>query len=318
LGTSFSVRKNDIVLFKSLKAHGSCISRDVAASISQVQLSPPKASIWGPSKVSYCDGLTLDGSNSLSGQLTYNWQLDNDTDTVFSLPLSTHLSSQNSKDSVINIPQALLPTGLLLFKLTVIESFTGLQSSTWIKVLKSSFEDPSTYIKCPVLSLSKNVLNTINTGGNIPACTQSTKSLSYSWKVLQGADIYLPSSKTTGSLIIPANSLVPGNKYLVGLDVSLQVNGLEIGNTTLTCNYTVKNPSPIAILDNANEQTIKTTDSLSMSGSSSTPSGGSFSWTCCKEENNGYCNRTSCVFGPDFSNIEGITANSYSKTGIII
>jgi hypothetical protein len=298
----FSIRLGSIISFTGLtfRAIQSCVFARIPDQILQIKNTPePSASIIGPTKLSRCDDLILDGSDSESGYLSYSWN-----NTIMTKALQSYFSSLASTTNIISIPNSLIPFGSSTFILTVTEIISGLSSSSNITVLKDTYENPNLLIQCPS-RLIRNVDNSISSSLFLPNCSNTQKVVSYNWIILNGgSNIYIPSTLSSGTLYLLSN-LVNNFRYNVQLNAVIKdVNGNFLGNSSATCSFLAVDPDPLALISSDNSYLYNPNSKLVIDASTSNPSGGTFSWSCCTQTSK-ECNTIDCLNKFNISTFNG-------------
>jgi hypothetical protein len=315
LDQPYSIRIGSTISFSSLsfRAIQSCVFAEIPDQIFQIKNTPnPSASIVGPTKLSRCDDLILDGSGSSFGFLSYSWN-----NTLMSSDLQNYFTSLPSTSNIISIPNSIIPSGQSTFILTVTEVISGLTSNANITVLKDIYENPNLIIQCPT-TLVRNTKNSIFSSLFLSNCSSLQKVVSYQWSILNGGnDIYNPNTLKSGAIYLLSN-LVNNFQYKVQLTAVVRdTNGIFLGNSSATCSFTAIDPDPLAIISSDNSFLYNPTSRLTIDASTSSPNNGVFSWSCCTQTSL-TCNVIDCQNKFNVVNFTGsvFTVNQNLPAGI--
>jgi hypothetical protein len=248
----------------------------------------PEPIIDGPAMISPCDSLTMDASSTYGDggrDMIFQWGL------TFGPPNRADVMSiilaLPSTQRVLTIPNGtLLPATRYNFTLKV-QNFVEQQKSVSFPVFVASTETPQ------VLIIGRRLRETLSSRAialrgqaALSTCTTAADSgIDFSWTQISGAQIApwpAQSIKTSSSLYLPQNTLVPGQKYTMRVSAVLSNN--PMGSSFADVSIQVISSPVLAVIDGG-DRTHSTGLDLTLDASRSSDPDGSlqpftFTWSC--------------------------------------
>jgi hypothetical protein len=328
LGTSPSIKPGNSLTFKNvLTVKGGCPNAPMVTGSVSFSSNPdattPVISLIAPSKITVCDSLSISASGTTgSGQLSFEWVLDTSASYVSNAGISSYLAGLKKSADSISISTTLLKStvfGMLKFDLTVIDYFGQSSNASVIVELSSNTNDPQVIVNLPTKNqIVRSNDFTLTSSLIKSSCLNTLPTNVYTWKITPS--LSTPATPNGGSISIPKYTLVEGTTYTFTLDVSVQQNGVEIGNSTSVAQLKAVFPNLVASIAGASPEGLGNTATLNVDASGSTdpniangnnPSA-SYAWTCCTlNSTSGVCSTPQCL--ASFTTLSAFTGNKFTQ-----
>jgi hypothetical protein len=288
LGVNPKVKPGDSILLNLLYSLDEVQTSTVTVASPDV-VTKPTAIITAPSLVSVCDGITIDGSKSVSTDgrlLVFSWKVDSGNSTN----LSNFLEIQTS--SIIYIPSNLLTAGSTYnIKLVVTSFFSASSDPVTVTFTKSNSAIAIAKFKGPSYQkVARNSFFRLDAYAELGSCFYSDKTVLYTFKQTTGVPVQ---SRTEAQALLFNPYTFPAVSGLYEFEVTAipKANPDVFTSTRVTIEIVL---SPlVATISGGSSRSVPSLG-FTMDGSKSKDPENSedspiFKWTCLDLAYNGNC-----------------------------